>query len=73
MRQLSADVGFKYLWGVDRHQHSGRDRFGFFLFEYTLYRLVYYNQLPTNVQQISDFIKHREEFIKFNRDFEPIR
>jgi len=26
-----------------------------------------------NVQQISDFIKHREEFIKFNRDFEPIR
>jgi hypothetical protein len=35
--------------------------------------LVYYNQLPMNVQQIPDFIKHREEFIKFNREFEPIR
>ena len=23
VRQLSADVGFKCLWGVDRHQHSG--------------------------------------------------
>jgi hypothetical protein len=38
-----------------------------------LFCLVYYNQLPMNVQQIPDFIKHREEFIKFNRDFEPIR
>ncbi len=24
VRQLSADVAFKCLWGVDRHQHSGR-------------------------------------------------
>ncbi len=24
VRQLSADLGFKCLWGVDRHQHSGR-------------------------------------------------
>ncbi len=24
VRQLSADIGFKCLWGVDRHQHSGR-------------------------------------------------
>ncbi len=23
VRQLSADIGFKCLWGVDRHQHSG--------------------------------------------------
>ena len=26
VRQLSADVGFKYLWGVDRHQHSGMNQ-----------------------------------------------
>lgn len=56
VRQLSADVSFKCLWGVDRHQH-----------------LIYYNQLPLNVPQISEFIKRREEFMKFNRDFEPIR
>ena len=24
VRQLSADTGFKCLWGVDRHQHSGK-------------------------------------------------
>ncbi len=24
VRQLSADIGFKCLWGVDRHQHSGK-------------------------------------------------
>ncbi|CAF1247371.1 unnamed protein product [Adineta ricciae] len=56
VRQLSADVGFRCLWGVDRHQH-----------------LVYYNQLPINVQQIGDFMKQREEFLKFGREFEPIR
>ncbi|CAF0925933.1 unnamed protein product [Rotaria sordida] len=56
VRQLSADVSFKCLWGIDRHQHA-----------------VYYNQLPMNVQQIPTYIEHREEFIKFNRNFEPIR
>ncbi|CAF1164116.1 unnamed protein product [Adineta steineri] len=56
VRQLSADIGFKCLWGVDRHQHS-----------------VYYNQLPMNVSQIQQSIEHREDFIKFGRDFEPIR
>ncbi|CAF3353765.1 unnamed protein product [Rotaria sp. Silwood1] len=56
VRQLSADVSFKCLWGIDRHQHA-----------------VYYNQLPMNVQQIPTYIEHREEFIKFNRSFEPIR
>jgi len=35
--------------------------------------IVYYNPLPTNVQQISDCLKQREEFLKFNRDFELIR
>ncbi|CAF1354676.1 unnamed protein product [Adineta steineri] len=56
VRQLSADVAFKCLWGVDRHQHS-----------------IYYNQLPMNVQQIPEYMKQREEFLKFGRDFEPIR
>lgn len=27
VRQLSADLGYKCLWGVDRHQHSGRKTF----------------------------------------------
>ena len=72
VRQLSADVSVKYLWGVDRHQHSGnkklehRDQVLFFI-------LVYYNQLPMTVNQIEPFIEHREDFIKFGRDFEPIR
>jgi len=44
-----------------------------FFFSLSLVRLVYYNQLPMNVPQITEFIKHREEFMKFNRDFEPIR
>ena len=35
--------------------------------------LVYYNQLPMNVSQIEQSIEHREDFIKFGRDFEPIR
>jgi hypothetical protein len=35
--------------------------------------IVYYNPLPTNVQQISDYLNQREEFLKFNRDFELIR
>jgi hypothetical protein len=26
VRQLSADVGFKCLWGVDRHQHSSMNK-----------------------------------------------
>ncbi|CAF1904121.1 unnamed protein product [Rotaria magnacalcarata] len=56
VRQLSADVSCKCLWGIDRHQH-----------------LVYYNQLPMNVQQIPNCIEHREDFIKFTRNFEPIR
>ncbi|CAF2928801.1 unnamed protein product [Rotaria sp. Silwood2] len=56
VRQLSADVAFKCLWGIDRHQHA-----------------IYYNQLPMNVQQIQTYIEHREEFMKFNRSFEPIR
>ena len=77
VRQLSADTGFKCLWGVDRHQHSGKiepltnevlDN-GVVLHP----NLVYYNQLPTNVNQIQTFIEHREDFIKFGRDFEPIR
>ncbi|CAF4647332.1 unnamed protein product [Rotaria sp. Silwood2] len=34
---------------------------------------IYYNQLPMNVQQIQTYIEHREEFMKFNRSFEPIR
>ncbi|CAF5223887.1 unnamed protein product, partial [Rotaria magnacalcarata] len=32
-----------------------------------------YNQLPMNVQQIPNCIEHREDFIKFTRNFEPIR
>ena len=72
VRQLSADLGFKCLWGVDRHQHSGRlvvDG------RRRIHRslLVYYNQLPMNVNQIEHFIEQREDFIKFGRDFEPIR
>jgi len=35
--------------------------------------VVYYNQLPMNVSQIQQSIEHREDFIKFGRDFEPIR
>ncbi len=39
----------------------------------TLDDLVYYNQLPMNINQIQQSIEHREDFIKFGRDFEPIR
>ncbi|CAF0919473.1 unnamed protein product [Rotaria sordida] len=34
---------------------------------------IYYNQLPMNVSQIQLSIEHRADFIKFGRDFEPIR
>ncbi|CAF1945604.1 unnamed protein product [Rotaria magnacalcarata] len=34
---------------------------------------VYYNQLPMSVSIIQQSIEHRDDFIKFGRDFEPIR
>ena len=73
VRQLSADTGFKCLWGVDRHQHSGRNckRWKDRLRSSIL--LVYYNQLPMSAAQIQQSIDQREEFIIFGRDFEPIR
>jgi hypothetical protein len=74
VRQLSADLGFKCLWGVDRHQHSGRRfRNQKNRIKMSGFVLVYYNQLPLNVAQIQESIEHREDFIKFGRDFEPIR
>jgi hypothetical protein len=64
VRQLSADIGSKCLWGVDRHQHSGRRYEKNFPAISFMSFLVYYNQLPMNIQQISDFIDQREDFIK---------
>jgi hypothetical protein len=65
-------LGFKCLWGVDRHQHSGNENFRKKIKQKFLH-LVYYNQLPMSVNQIQQSIEHREDFIKFGRDFEPIR
>lgn len=75
VRQLSADVGFKCLWGVDRHQHSGIISLLFSIETPSIRMsfLVYYSQLPMSVSQIQTSIERREDFIRFPRDFEPIR
>lgn len=74
VRQLCADLSFKCLWGVDRHQHLSKSCGIYFsVVDIATIVVVYYNQLPISVEQIGDFMKQREEFLKFGRDFEPIR